>query len=330
MQAFFLIGLLSCQTVWAWYEVTACCVRTVQKQNTVLSPEISINIKLLKHAYIAGYNDIPTLETFADSIEDITDIKKGFFADIGQEHGKAAQEGYQKALEFIKNKINKNGILVEQDILKIHEMLGSNGEPISTGEGLPELSDNAYVPGKYRDSDLLGLRYFESPKAIRIPLLINKLLDWVREQEEQIIRGDNIKKDEVVALAAKVHYLIGIIHPFRDANGRVARLLTNYMLEKYGVEVAGESRQAYDQSLALDFVHNFGPREGRKNILDLKEMKWEELLKLEAPNFQNFLSVTIGKQKPLTKTGEAADFAKSVFVERRHLINKEIFIDQAI
>ena len=68
---------------------------------------------------------------------------------------------------------------------------------------------------------------------------MSELLTWMAEQEKQIVRSNPENMDLALTdLAAQVHYLIGIIHPFGDSNGRIGRLLTNYLLAKYGFEIA--------------------------------------------------------------------------------------------
>ncbi len=65
---------------------------------------------------------------------------------------------------------------------------------------------------------------FASPQET--PILMNELFTWYREEE---------RKNELhpVALAALLHYKFVRIHPFDDCNGRISRLLMNYVLIKY-------------------------------------------------------------------------------------------------
>jgi fido (protein-threonine AMPylation protein) len=41
-------------------------------------------------------------------------------------------------------------------------------------------------------------------------------------------------REKVLHVAVQTYYRIGIIHPFRDGNGRVARLCMNHLLRRYG------------------------------------------------------------------------------------------------
>jgi len=60
------------------------------------------------------------------------------------------------------------------------------------------------------------------------PALMSDLLKWYINEEEQI----NISS--VIELAAMFHYRYIRIHPFEDGNGRIARLLVNYILLRHG------------------------------------------------------------------------------------------------
>ena len=56
-------------------------------------------------------------------------------------------------------------------------------------------------------------------------MLMGELIEWYRTEQEK-------KAMHPVALAALLHYKFVCIHPFDDGNGRISRLLTNYVLLK--------------------------------------------------------------------------------------------------
>lgn len=64
-------------------------------------------------------------------------------------------------------------------------------------------------------------KYF--PDFSKVPNLLKQLIAYVND------RIDNVKGDEIVKLAADIHYNFVNIHPFGDGNGRTARLLMNYI-----------------------------------------------------------------------------------------------------
>lgn len=64
---------------------------------------------------------------------------------------------------------------------------------------------------------------FEYPSPSEVPILMGELLDWYRTEENNL---------HPLTLATILHYKFVSIHPFDDGNGRVARLLMNYVLLK--------------------------------------------------------------------------------------------------
>lgn len=66
--------------------------------------------------------------------------------------------------------------------------------------------------------------HYASPEET--PALMGELIQWYREEEEKA-------ELHPVALSALLHYKFVHIHPFDDGNGRLARLLMNYVLFKH-------------------------------------------------------------------------------------------------
>ena len=64
---------------------------------------------------------------------------------------------------------------------------------------------------------------FNYASPIDTPIKMAELIDWYRMEEEK-------KELSPVALAALLHYKFVLIHPFDDGNGRISRLLMNYVL----------------------------------------------------------------------------------------------------
>lgn len=67
---------------------------------------------------------------------------------------------------------------------------------------------------------------FEYASPEETPSLMSDLVDWYNEAEAQAILTP-------VELAAMFHYRYIRIHPFEDGNGRIARLLVNYILARH-------------------------------------------------------------------------------------------------
>lgn len=86
-------------------------------------------------------------------------------------------------------------------------------------------------PGRWRTGPVLvtapggGVAY-RAPKADRVPELMAELVDWLAS-------GD--LDAPVVVRAAMAHLHLVSIHPFRDGNGRLSRILQSLVLARDGV-----------------------------------------------------------------------------------------------
>ncbi len=87
---------------------------------------------------------------------------------------------------------------------------------------------------------------FEYASPEETPALMNDLVDWYNEVEAS-------GKYTPVELAALFHYRYIRIHPFEDGNGRIARLMVNYILARHNwpmVVVRSRNKHEY-----LDALH---------------------------------------------------------------------------
>ncbi|KAL3083570.1 hypothetical protein niasHT_036342 [Heterodera trifolii] len=58
-----------------------------------------------------------------------------------------------------------------------------------------------------------------------VPLKMAELIEWFTKQEQHL---------GVIQLVAEMHYRLVYLHPFRNGNGRCARLLGNFVLVRKG------------------------------------------------------------------------------------------------
>ncbi|TAL47039.1 Fic family protein, partial [archaeon] len=78
--------------------------------------------------------------------------------------------------------------------------------------------------------------------------------DWrdVKKLMEELVKFSNESKLNPVELSARVHYMFEKIHPFGDGNGRIGRLLMNYILWKAGYPmliIEYKNRKSYYKAL---------------------------------------------------------------------------------
>jgi Fic family protein len=86
-----------------------------------------------------------------------------------------------------------------------------------------------------------GRELYIAPDWQKVDKLINQLIKFVRES--------NLNAVEV---AARAHYMFEKIHPFGDGNGRIGRLLMNYILWENGYPmliIEYKKRKSYYKAL---------------------------------------------------------------------------------
>lgn len=92
---------------------------------------------------------------------------------------------------------------------------------------------------------------FEYASPAETPIMMQGLIDWYRTEE-------NVAHP--VTLAATLHYKFVRIHPFDDGNGRIARLLMNYVLLKNDlppVVIKSKDKASYLRALHAADVGDF-------------------------------------------------------------------------
>lgn len=123
--------------------------------------------------------------------------------------------GHAKAYDFMFTLL-KNRAITEDHILTMHRMFY-------------ESIESEYA-GKYRDMDVFisGSKYPVAEPG-RIQTEMDELFQWIEAE-----RG----KLHPVIFAAQLHKRFVFIHPFKDGNGRIARLIMNTALIQDGYLLA--------------------------------------------------------------------------------------------
>ena len=94
---------------------------------------------------------------------------------------------------------------------------------------------------------------FEYASPTDTPILMKELMDWYRTEEGGL---------HPITLAAMFHYKFVRIHPFDDGNGRIARLLMNYVLLRNGlppVIIKSEDKAGYLRALHFADIGEYEP-----------------------------------------------------------------------
>ena len=168
------------------------------------------------------------------SLEAVKDLLEGKEA-IGypDRHVRMAQN-YLKALEWIQKR-DKAKTVREKEVLDLHTLLGEG----ATDEG---------PIGAYRRVGVRAGLHIGSPWR-EVPKQMKGFFRWLNEKSNEL---------PAVFASALVHFRLVEIHPFRDGNGRLARLMATWELYRRGFdtlhifaldEVLLENRSFYIKSL---------------------------------------------------------------------------------
>ncbi|MAG22160.1 MAG: hypothetical protein CL943_02550 [Candidatus Diapherotrites archaeon] len=148
---------------------------------------------------------------------------------------KACLDRYNKYI-----KINQR--LSEKMILQLHYIL------------LEKISGYEKYQGIYRPVKVyIRGSMHEFPLPQEVPSLVKKLIRWMEENDKLI---------HPIELAAKFHTEFTGIHPFADGNGRMARILMNYILQQKAfpfTNIPLKRRNAYMKTQAAGNKEDYKP-----------------------------------------------------------------------
>lgn len=122
--------------------------------------------------------------------------------------------------------------------------------------------------GKFRTVDVTVGEY-EPPHYSKISVLVTSLCDDLEERLKHIPSPEKEEQflTEVISLLAWFQHRFVWIHPFKDYNGRVARLLTNLLVLNFGLPVSeikaetGADRQRYITAMKAADKHDYSKLE---------------------------------------------------------------------
>ena len=145
-----------------------------------------------------------------------------------------------RAYEYAINNLDKP--LTEEFIKKLHYILT---------EHTIEYRDRG-KPGEYTTYDMMAgdTMFGDHEKNIsKVPKLL-------KEVNNKIDSPENFHPLDISAI---FHYHFIYLHPFRDGNGRLGRLLSNFILAKYNdpiIIIRKEQKERYIEALKISKKHN--------------------------------------------------------------------------
>ncbi len=159
--------------------------------------------------------------------------------------------GHNEAINWVLDVVKDKTPLTEKFIRELHTLLlkESSYKEAQTPEGKP--TRRKIEVGKYKTQPNHVITvtgetfYFATPEET--PAKMQELVEGFRKEKE---------KSDVnpIILAALFHYRFIRIHPFDDGNGRVARILMNFILMQFGyppVIIKTEDKENYYAVLRL-------------------------------------------------------------------------------
>src|SRR3954469_1459504 len=163
---------------------------------------------------------------------------------------------YWKALLRVEEWAARGAELTEELIRRLHALVEGRTRPSHYRDGQNTIRDSA-----------TGALIYLPPEARDVSALMAGLVAWIRQAE-----AERLPPPLIAGLA---HYQFVTIHPYYDGNGRTARLLATFLLQRDGYGMDGlfslEEEHARDLTacyrlLAIHPHHNY--YEGR-NAADL-------------------------------------------------------------
>lgn len=156
--------------------------------------------------------------------------------------------------------------------------------------------------------------HYASPEET--PALMKELVEWYNMQEKQ---GEL----NPVELASLFHYRYIRIHPFEDGNGRVARLMVNFILHRHGypmIVVPIDDKTRYLQLLhQCDMEVGLTPSEGAKAKAEDLQPFTDYLSELVEHAFD--LAIRAGRGESIEET---SDFAKRIRLIEKQMKEKQL------
>jgi Fic family protein len=240
---------------------------------------------------------------------------------FGETSGDAKLRDYEEmkahnvGLELVKREAkDKERPLTESFIRELNRtILVENFRKIHPKSGTYEIHVGIY---KTRPNSVITAtgEMFDYASPEETPALMTDLVDWYNTEE---------KKGELcpLQLATLFHYRYIRIHPFEDGNGRIARLLVNYILLRHDypmVIVPSKDKERYLQALhRSDIEVGLNPSDGANASLE----QIEPFLEYQEEQLKHALEISIKAAKG-ENIEEEDDFTKRLALLEREAKQK--------
>jgi Fic family protein len=147
---------------------------------------------------------------------------------------------------------DRTRLIGETDIRNLNKIILKEPfwKPAQTADG--QTTRKQIIPGEYKTTPNNVItatgELFEFAPPSDVPARMSSLVEWLEASLHEFRDAD------LLWLLARLHHDFVLIHPFDDGNGRVARMLVNYVLMRLGyppVIVPSERKRDYLAALRL-------------------------------------------------------------------------------
>lgn len=217
-------------------------------ESTPLSPAIEAELRHKARVRSTHYStQIEGNRLTLKEAQQVIEKKKTYFH--GRERDIEEVRNYWDALLKVEDLAANRVEFTEDKIKRLHAIVdkGKRAKPTPYRDGQNVIKDSQ-----------TGRIIYLPPEAKDVPLLMAEMVRWVCKAEQEKIPAPII--------AALVHYQFVTIHPYYDGNGRTARLLATFILQRDGYGLNGffsmEEHHARDlagyyNSLEVHKRHNY-------------------------------------------------------------------------
>ncbi len=162
--------------------------------------------------------------------------------------------GVIRASRFVRKYAHSKDSIDDSTIQKIHEVIFKDAWPEIAGQWRTEnlkITDSSHLPPHYSEvskhMDQANTEFSQHLSGLKnLEGLFMGTTEPTDDQMKQL--------DAVVETTAWIHHKITHVHPFREGNGRTARLAANLILERYGlvgisIKIERENKNRYLDAL---------------------------------------------------------------------------------
>jgi fido (protein-threonine AMPylation protein) len=187
-----------------------------------------------------------------------------------EELQKREADGVIRASRFVRRFAHSRKEINLKVVEEIHKCIFKTAWPDIAGkcrdENL-EISDSKHLPPHYSE---VNEKMSQAEKEFKEKLSKLKSAEAFWLDGKELSEEEMNVLDSIIEAAAWIHHKITHIHPFREGNGRTARLIGNLVLERFGligisIKVERENKTRYRKALAQ--VNKFGDLEPLKEII---------------------------------------------------------------